>query len=122
MESKLFQHHQHHKIWLGQLDFYAEEIGIFFKELSHIMDVYSSSYSVIEHAEEYKRIFTKKKVLIESMRAEINRHEKQISTLEGKNVRQDWSHEEMALKIEAFVNKIESFKKNFRRFTAKHLH
>jgi len=122
MENKVLKDHQEHKSWLSQLDFYEEEIAVFFKEITIIMNAYADSYSVIEHAEEYQNIFTKKNTHIQELRTEIRELEKQIAISIAEEGETPEGHQKITPKMTAFVAEMEELKTNFRRFTARHLH
>ena len=114
-------HHQEHRQWLSQLNFYEDEIKIFQKELSMIVERNPSQYSISEHAEEYNKIFRKKLKKIFQLKEQLNLHEKGLSS--GKISINDelWDHEETRLNISKFIRKIEDLKKNFKRFVSRQM-
>ena len=122
MQSKVIKDHQQHKSWLSQLDFYEEEIEVFFKEITIIMNAYADSFSVIEHAEEYQDIFSKKNTHIQELKIEIRELEKETAINISENRRPPEGHRKILTTMTAFVTEMEELKINFRRFTAKHLH
>ena len=115
------QYHKEHKEWLSQLDFYFDEIKIFQKELSIIMDRHPAQFSITEHAEEYNDIFSKKMKEIEKLKSKLQAHEHEL-TKESDPVMDDlWDHETTRVNVLKFVTKFEKMKKNFRRFVSRQM-
>ena len=115
------QYHKEHQEWLSQLDFYADEIKIFEKELSVAMDRHPEQFSITEHADEYNEIFRKKREEIDRLRKQLKLHEQKL-TEEGDPHSEDlWDHETTRVNILAFVTKFEKLKKNFRRFVSRQI-
>ena len=115
------QYHKEHKEWLSQLDFYADEIKIFEKELSMIMDKHPEQFSITEHSDEYFEIFRKKNDEINRLKNQLQKHEHILT--EGKDPYSEdlWDHETTRVNVLKFVTKFEKLKKNFRRFVSRQI-
>lgn len=114
-------HHQEHRQWLSQLDFYEDEIKIFQKELDKILQKPLSQFSLTEHAEEYNRIFDKKLEKIKRLKEQLTFHEKGISSGNMEMNTELWDHEETRLNISTFIKNTEDLKKNFKRFLSRQI-
>lgn len=110
--------HQEHRQWLSELDFYQDQIKIFQNELLQVLHRHSNYLGIIEHVDEYRRIFIKKLEHIDDFRHRIILHEKKLcENLPPAN--QDlWDHKEVANEILEFFKNFEILKRNFRRFVA----
>jgi Asp-tRNA(Asn)/Glu-tRNA(Gln) amidotransferase C subunit len=115
------QYHKEHQEWLSQLDFYYDEIKVFQKELSLIMDIHPNQFSIAEHSEEYNKIFRKKLDDINKLKLQLQLHEHELSKGEDPMTEELWDHEATRVKVLEFVTKIEKLKKNFRRFVSRQM-
>ncbi len=116
------QQHQAYQKWLKELDFYEEEIVIFKKELNLLVEKHPSLLSIIEHVEEYQCIFEKKEKHIQTLREHIHKNNRVLSAHAVDGEESDWDFDKIQVEHQAFVNKLESLKKNFKRFVAKNMH
>lgn len=113
--------HKEHKEWLSQLDFYADEIKIFQKELSMIMERHPNQFSLTEHADEYTEIFRKKLDDINKLKLQSKLHEHELTKEQEPMSEELWDHETTRVQILKFVTKFEKLKKNFRRFVSRQM-
>ena len=115
------QYHKEHKEWLSQLDFYIDEIKIFQKELSLIMDRHPDQFSITEHSDEYNQIFQRKLDEINKLKLQLNLHEHELT--KGNEPLSDdlWDHETTRLNVVDFVARFEKLKKNFKRFVSRQM-
>ncbi len=111
--------HQEHRDWLSKLNFYQDEIKIFQHELMRILMKHPKSLSIIEHVEEYQKIFLAKLEHIDKLRLKIILHEKELGESLTPSTENVWDHSEERLQINEFVNDFEAMKQNFRRFASR---
>ena len=114
-------HHQEHREWMSELDFYADEIKIFKKEMERVLLEYSDFYSIIEHVDEYRKILNRKSTQIDNYRRQIILHERHFRDKELGGGEDVWDHIELREKIGKFMEDFEEMKKSLRRFVSKHL-
>ncbi len=105
--------YQQHRDWLSQLDFYQDEIKIFQHELTQVVEKHPDYLSIIEHVDEYQRIFEKKLEKIDHLKHQIALHLKQ----EGATALEE--HEQLQARMGDLVKNFEALKKNFRRFASR---
>ena len=115
-------HHEEHREWMNQLQFYQEQIHVFKKELNIVLTNYTGSYSIIEHVDEYRNIFQKKLDLIKNFQHQIQQHEKHIAHAVENWEEELWDHQELRGAIENFENDFQQLKTNFKGFVARHFH
>ncbi len=115
------QYHKEHQEWLKELDFYSDEIKIFQKELSVIMDRHPDQFSITEHSDEYKQIFHKKLEEINKLRQQMQLHEHELTNQNEPINDEIWDHETTRVNLLDFVNRFEKLKKNFRRFVSRQM-
>ena len=115
-------HHKEHREWMASLDFYHQEIQIFQKEVAKVLLEFSDLYSIIEHVDEYRDIFSKKMEQIDLFRREIILHERHLKEDDDFPSEDLWSHMELRDKINEFIDDFEKLKINFKGFVSKHLH
>ena len=115
----IIEQHQLYQKWSKDLDFYTEELGVFQKELNLLVEKHPNLFSIIEHVEEYQRIFDKKEKKIQMLRTQIKANDS-IKAEEGSD--DIWDFNRIEKKQKKFVKKVESLKKNFRRFVATNMH
>ncbi len=115
------QYHKEHQEWLSQLDFYSDEIKVFQKELSMIMDRHPNQFSITEHSDEYNEIFRKKLDDINKLKLQLKLHEHELIKEEEPLHDEIWDHETTRSHVLAFVTKFEKLKKNFRRFVSRQM-
>lgn len=122
MENTLdptYKHHEHHE-WMRQLDFYAQEINFFEKELQRIMDAHGDLPTIMGQVDEYRQIFERKRKLMQEIRHQIQSHEAELvhdpnhTTVES--VQGHAEVREMMGELEANFAKL---KANFRRFASR---
>ena len=115
------QYHKEHLEWLSQLDFYFDEIKIFQKELSMIMDRHPNQFSITEHDDEYNEIFRKKLHDIDKLKLQLKLHEHELTKGNEPEMDELWDHETTRVNVLEFVTKFEELKKNFRRFVSRQI-
>lgn len=102
--------------WLGELDFYEDEIRIFEKKLNDLVDKHPKLFSIVEHVEEYEKIFDKKLSKIKNMRESIMAKKKVFSTESDED-----EFREIQGLVNQFVENFENLKKSFKRFLSKNM-
>ena len=112
-------HHKEYLEWLSLLDFYQEQILIYQEDLLLTFHQCPKYWSIIEHVNEYRRIFLKKIKLIDDLRHEIVLLEKQLSEELYKNTPLTVDAAKTRRRMDKFVAKFELLKKSFRKFVAK---
>ena len=117
MNNNQTKFHKEHNTWKQQLYFYQNEIRFFEDELSNVVAENEDSFSMLEHVEEYKAIFNKKKIHLADLQKAITKHEKTLfeSAIEAK---EQTHHLAIGLVMEDFVSRFEKLKQNFRRFAS----
>lgn len=113
--------HKDHRKWIGILDFYVDEIQIFYNRLNDVEAHNSSLYSILEHTNEYRRILEKKVLSIRQLREAIKVHEHSLSKEVDKSIEENWNHEEIRKELQLFISKFESLKQHFRGFVSHHM-
>lgn len=111
--------HKEHIEWLNLLDFYQEQILIYQEELLLTFHRHPKYWSIVEHVTEYRRIFLRKLKNIDDLRHEIILLEKQLSEQLHAEIPINADAAKTRRKMEKFITKFESLKKNFRSFVAK---
>ena len=112
-----FQHQEHRK-WLSTLDFYQDEIKIFQHELLQVLHRHPNLLGIIEHVDEYRRIFLKKLEHIDDFRHRIILHERALVSDQISSITESRDHSEAREEIFQFFKDFETLKGNFRRFVA----
>ena len=120
--STIEWHHKDHREWMSSIDFYLDEILIFQKELAKVLLEFPDLYSIIEHVDEYRIIFSKKIKQLDEFRTQIILHERKLKNMDAIQSEDLWDHLELRDKIVEFIDSIEKLKPNFRGFVSKHLH
>lgn len=115
------EQHRAYQKWLMELNFYEDEMIIFQKELDLLVDQHPELLSILEHVEEYQRIFKKKKEQLKTLQDLIMTEEQLLSpaSTEGEDLQS--AFEKIQQQHTAFVKKLEKLKKNFKRFVAKNM-
>lgn len=122
-KTTVFFHHEEHKAWMRKLDFYQDEITIFQKNLSRVIQAHPNLYSIIEIVDEYRNILKKKLNKIDDMRYQIALHEHQLATVNTANLSdQIWDHQEVRDRINEFDSNYTALKSNLRHFVSKYIH
>ncbi len=111
-------HHQEHKEWFSQLNFYQDEIKFFQNELLTVLHEHNNHLSIVELVDEYRDIFMKKLRQIDELRMHIILHEKTLVKMADPKMEELWEHSEVRDKFTEFVQEFELTKGNFKRFAA----
>ncbi len=114
-EDKVF-YHKEHREWLSQLNFYQDEIKFFQNELVMVLKERMESMSIIEHVDEYRKLFMKKLEHIDDIRHQIIKHEKQLAA--GRATSSE-EHNEVRQQFNDFVRNFEAMKSNFKMFASR---
>ena len=119
----IVQQHQAYQQWLRELRFYKEEMVIFEKELNLLIERHPNLLSIIEHVEEYQKIFKQKVSKLDLLNNRIMAKEQNLSSAVNQNDDDlQAEFEKIQREKEDFVSRMETLKKNFRRFVAKNMH
>jgi hypothetical protein len=110
--------HKEHQEWLSQLNFYQDEIKIFQNEVMLVLHRYPNRMSMIEHVDEYRKIFLKKLRQIDRLRNAINLYERQLFEEPENDEPSSPEREKIAKAFARFVRDFEDLKKNFRKFVS----
>ncbi len=110
--------HKEHQKWLSTLDFYQDEIKIFQHELLQVLHRHPNLLGIVEHVEEYRRIFLKKLEHIDDFRHRIILHERELFEVQTHDPTDAKDHSEAREEIFQFFKDFETLKANFRRFVA----
>jgi hypothetical protein len=115
------EQHRAYRKWLMELNFYEDEMIIFQKELDLLVDQHPELLSILEHVEEYKRIFKRKKEKLKVLQDLIISKGQMLNSdnLNQENLQSEF--ESIQKQQTAFVKKIEKLKKNFKRFVSKNM-
>lgn len=108
------EQHQFYQKWSKELDFYTEELAVFQKELSLVVEKHPDLFSIVELVEEYQRILSKKQEQIGLLKTQIKANDSIISNEENEH----WDFGQIQKAQKNFIDNIEKLKKNFRRFVA----
>ena len=111
--------HKEHLRWLKLLDYYEDQIRIFQQELLLTFHRHTSYWSILEHVQEYRRIFLKKLESIDELRHQTILREKLLTEQLNSEEKELLLSEDLPRKIEKFNRHFDALKISFRSFIAR---
>lgn len=73
--------HFEHKLWMNELQFFADEIAIFEHRLEEVLQRHPDEKEALIRLEQFQNQFIRQKSVLEELRHDINIHEQTISNL-----------------------------------------
>ena len=121
-DTTISYHHKEHREWMSKIDFYQDEIKIFQRNLSKVIQAHPDIFSIIDLVHEYRRILLRKLEKLDNMRYQIALHEHQLANADNSDPNdQLWDHQEVRDRINTFESDFETFKSALRHFAAKYI-
>ncbi len=116
-DNSKIDYHQNHLRSLKEIDFYEGELKFFENELSKIVSKNPNNLSKIDHVNEYKKIFLKKKYRLMTLRLLIRYHESKM--MNDNLIPEEADYHHLTLdEVQKFVVDFEEMKQGFKRFAA----
>jgi hypothetical protein len=117
----LNQLHQEHTTWIGQLDFFQDEIKFFQNKLFTMILENDHSLITEEHVEEYRELFFLNLKRIDDLRHLILRHEMMIKREGRESFDKNHDHDHVAVSMAHVETSLMDLRKRFKAFAAHHV-
>lgn len=117
LNNDLITHyHKDHQTWIKKINYFIAEIEISRKELQLVLHKNPTSFSAIEHVEEYLSILQKKQDELMQILAEIKYHEREFEDgLEVEEIR-SWEHMNIKEKCKDFEKEFYELRNVFKKY------
>ncbi len=119
--STLNRLHQEHTTWLGDLDFFQDEIKFFQNKLFSALLEKDHSLINEEHVTEYRELFFLTLKRIDDIRHEILRHEMMIKREGRESFDRNHNHDHLTEQMAHFETSMLDLRKRFKAFAAHHI-
>ena len=119
--STLNQLHKEHTTWLGELDFFQDEIKFFQNKLFTALLEKDHSLINEEHITEYRELFFLSLKRIDDIRHLILRHEMMIKREGRESFDKNHDHAHVAEQMSHMEQSLMELRKRFKAFAAHHI-